>query len=114
MDARWLPLLPADDSPADRDFSVRAEVYRYKGGPWHFFSLSKKPAAEIKRRFGLTARGFGSIRVRVTIGDTQWETSLFPDRASATYLFPIKLSVRKAEGITAGDRVTAQIHILER
>lgn len=113
MDTRWLPLLPADDPATGRDFTVRTEVWRYKGGAWHFASLPKKQAAEIRRRFGSTARGWGSIRVRVTVGETQWDTSLFPERKSATYLFAIKASVRKAESIAAGDRITAQVHVLQ-
>jgi hypothetical protein len=109
---RWLPLLPAEDTATGRDYTMRTEVWRWKGGTWHFANVPKKQSAEIRSRFGTTARGFGSIRVRVTIGDTQWDTSLFPDRKSGTYLLPIKAAARKAEGIAAGDRITAQVHIL--
>lgn len=112
MDPRWLPLLPAEDPDSGRDYTVRAEVWRWKGGPWHFVSLSKRQAAQIKRRFGLMARGWGSIRVRVTVGETSWDTSLFPDRKSATYIFAVKAAVRKAEDLAAGKRVRARIHIL--
>lgn len=70
-----------------------------------------KQSAQIKARFGSTARGWGSIRVRIRIGETEWSTSLFPDRKSRSYLFAIKASVRKAEGLSDGDRVTVQVHI---
>jgi hypothetical protein len=111
-DDRWAPLLPAEDLATGRDYTVRAEVWRWKGGPWHFVTLPARPAAEIKRRFGNAARGWGSIRVSVRIGDTEWQTSLFPDRKAGTYLFAIKAAVRKAEDIDAGDRITARLHIL--
>ena len=109
---RWAPLLPAEDLSSGRDYTVRAKVWRWKGGSWHFANLSAKQSAEIRRRFGSTARGWGSIRVRVKIGDTEWSTSLFPSNKNKEYLFAIKADVRKAEEIDEGDRVTALIHIV--
>ena len=111
-DRRFSPLLPADDLSAGRDYAVRAQVWRWKGGNWHFANLSARQSAEIRRRFGATARGWGSIRVRIRIGATEWSTSLFPSRQNKTYLFAIKADVRKAEDIGEGDRVTAVVHIV--
>jgi hypothetical protein len=114
LEERWSPLLPPDDpKTVPRDYTVRTKVVRYKGaGGWHFAYLPVKQAALIKRRFGSTARGWGSIRVSIRVGGTQWATSLFPDRKSKTYLFAIKAAVRKAEDLADGDRVTARIRIL--
>ena len=110
---RWSPLLPADDEPAGRDYTVRTKVWRWKGnGGWHFATLPVKQAAEIRRRFGASARGWGSIKVRITIGDTEWATSLFPASKTKSYLFAIKADVRKAEAIGDGDTITATLHIL--
>ena len=112
VDERWLPLLPAEDSVSGRDYTVRAKVWRWKGGSWYFATLPAKQAAEIRRRFGATARGWGSIRVRIRIGDTEWNTSLFPERKAKSYLFAIKADVRRAEDIDDGDRITAVVHIV--
>lgn len=110
---RWSPLLPADEAPTGRDYRVRVKVWRWKGdGGWHFATLPVKQAAEIKRRFGGSAKGWGSIKVRITVGDTEWATSLFPATKAKSYLFAIKAGVRKAEGIKEGDSITAQLHIL--
>lgn len=111
-DDRWSPLLPADDPARARDYTIRTQVWRWKGGPWHFASLPVRPSARIRALFGATARGWGSIRVRLRIGDTEWTTSLFPERKSKTYLFAIKAAVRKSENLGAGDRITVRIHIL--
>jgi hypothetical protein len=111
FDPRWAPVLPAED--AERDYTVRTRMYRYKGtGAWHLANLSIKQSAQIKAEFSSTARGWGSIRVSVRIGDTEWKTSLFPDKRSKTYLFAIKADVRKAEDLSDGDRITAYIRIL--
>jgi hypothetical protein len=93
-------------------YKVRAKVWLYPGaGGWHFANLSKKQSAQIRDLFGSEARGFGSLRVRVTIGRTEWQTSIFPDRKSNSYLFAIKLDVRRREKIAAGDTVSAMVRI---
>ena len=112
-DERFSPLLPAGTLAAGRDYTVRATVWRWKGGSWHFATLPMKQAAVIRKRFGASARGWGSIRVRVKIGDTEWQTSLFPERKSKSYLFTIKADVRRAESIDEGDRITALLHVLQ-
>jgi hypothetical protein len=112
-DERWSPLLPAEDPEKHRDYTARIKVYRYKGAAgWHLANLPLRQSAQIKARFGATARGWGSIRVRIRIGGTEWATSLFPDRRSKTYLFAIKAAVRSAEGLAHGDTVTAHIHVV--
>ena len=92
-------------------YRVRAKVWLYPGaGGWHFISLSKKPSREIKDVFG-SARGWGAVPVAVTIGKTEWRTSLFPDRKSGAYLLAIKADVRARERIGIGDTVVATIGI---
>jgi hypothetical protein len=53
--------------------------------------------------------GWGVIPVQVRIGKTKWTTSLFPkdDR----YLVPIKASIRKAEKLEEGDKVTIWLKV---
>ena len=80
-------------------------------GGWHFANLSARQSAEVRVRFGWEARGFGSLPVRVQVGETEWTTSLFPDRKSKTYLFAIKAEVRKKERVAIGDRITAFVRI---
>ena len=54
-------------------------------------------------------RGFGSVRVAVTIGATSWRTSIFPDSKTGAYLLPVKNAVRAAEHLETGDEVKAQL-----
>ncbi|MBP9762590.1 DUF1905 domain-containing protein [Patescibacteria group bacterium] len=42
--------------------------------------------------------------VLVTVGKTMWETSIFPDKKSQSYLLPMKLEVRKRRGLWTGIR----------
>ena len=91
---------------------MRAKLWRYPGkAGWCFLTLSKKKAAEIKKKFGVRARGWGSLPVKVTIGDTSWKTSIFPDKRSGSYLLPVKAAVRKKEGIEEGDMVSFELEV---
>jgi hypothetical protein len=47
----------------------------------------------------------------VTIGQTVWKTSIFPDSKSGSYLLPLKAEVRKKEKIGVGDTLTFSIEI---
>jgi Domain of unknown function (DUF1905) len=78
-------------------------------GSWHFLTIIGTAEAELRYAAmmagGGARRGFGSIKVRATIGDTSWNTSVFPDKTSGGFILPVKAAVRKAEGLCAGDDV---------
>ncbi|MBZ0287528.1 MAG: DUF1905 domain-containing protein [Anaerolineae bacterium] len=77
--------------------------------PWFFVSVPEEQSHDLKAISGFVTYGWGVIPVRVRIGKTEWQTSLFPkdDR----YLVPIKASVRKAEHLEEGDTVTIQLDV---
>lgn len=99
--------------PGYRTFRFRAEVWLYSGeaSAWHFLTLPKKTAETIRKRFGEAARGWGSLRVKVTVGTTAFDTSIFPDNKRGSYLLPLKASVRKKEGIAAGETVALTLTV---
>jgi hypothetical protein len=80
---------------------------------WTFVSLPADASEEIRELADGPPRGFGSLRVRVTIGATTWTTSIFPDKARGSYALPIKRAVRRAEGIDAGDTATVTVELLD-
>ena len=95
-------------------YKVRSEVVLWPGsqGAWHFAYVDKKHSEEIRKRYTGPRRGFGAVRVRVQIGKTIWETSIFPDSRSGVYILPLKAKVRYADGIAAGDTITFTLNIL--
>ncbi|KRF35439.1 DUF1905 domain-containing protein [Nocardioides sp. Soil805] len=70
-------------------------------GSWHFLTVPGDVSDDIAAEAG-PPRGFGSVRVVVTIGSTTWRTSLFPDSKAGSYVLPLKKAVRVAEGLPAG------------
>ena len=78
---------------------------------WHFIGVPKKESIEIKKKNTIKA-GFGSVPVLVTIGQTKWKTSIFPDKRTETYLLPLKAEVRKKEGIFLADKISLTIELI--
>lgn len=97
----------------EAEYRVRAKVWLYSGaGGWHFVNLSPRQSYEVKVRFGHDGAGWGAVPVHVKVRRTEWDTSLFWDSKSETYLFAIKAAVRRAESIEAGDTITAQVQVV--
>ncbi len=67
--------------------------------------------ALMRRLEGGRKRGWGSMKVRATVGDTSWETSIFPAKEMGGWLLPVKAAVRKAEGLVAGDMVRVVVAV---
>ena len=78
---------------------------------WRFVSVPKKLSAEIRDSFEALARGWGSLRVVVTVGKTSWQTSIFPDKKSGTYVLPLKAAVRKKENIADNTTIACEIEV---
>ena len=95
------------------DFEFQAELWLWKGdSAWHFVTVPEEPSSAIRSFAPEAKRGFGSVRVKVCIGDTHWQTSVFPDKASGNYFLPIKKSVRVAEDLSAGSNPQIRLEIL--
>jgi hypothetical protein len=96
-----------------RSYSFEASVWIYPGeqGNWHFVTVPKQLSTEIRDTYAAFTRGWGSLPVRVSINRMTWETSIFPDRKSATYLLPLKSTVRRAAHVDAGDRIPVTLMI---
>ena len=82
---------------------------------WHFMTIEGDAAEAIqtlalmRRLESGRQRGWGSMKVTAQIGDSVWDTSIFPDKTSGGWLLPVKATVRKAEGLVAGD--TAEVTV---
>jgi tRNA-dihydrouridine synthase A len=59
---------------------------------------------------GRTA-AWGSVYVKVRLGGTLWQTSVFPSKEAGGYLLPVKAIVRKMEGVGEGDVVTVELSL---
>ena len=96
-----------------KTYKVKTKLWIWpsESGAWHFVTLPKALSAKIKAAHTpKVRRGFGSIKVKATIGKTSFATSIFPAKDGA-YLLPVKASVRKKEAIFQGDTIDLTLFI---
>ena len=97
----------------NRIFRLRSRVWLWPGpSSWHFVTVPKKYAHDIRLFAPPVRRGFGAIKVEVTVGSTTWQTSIFPDKESESFILPLKQSVRKKEQIRADSDIEYILRIL--
>lgn len=102
----------------DLDFTFTAELWEWhasgetRAGSWHFVTLPKTISKDIKTFTRHRKSGFGSVRVKVTCGDTEWLTSIFPSKEKDAYILPVKKAVRKAEDLCKGASADFEISVL--
>ena len=109
------PSAPGPAVYAPQVFEFETELWLWTGdkAAWHFVTVPAEVSDRIEERTVSDRRGFGSVRVRVTIGSSTWATSVFPDNKRGAYLLPVKKDVRRAESVDTGDRVRVHLELLD-
>ena len=92
------------------NIEFNGKIWFWKGpAPWYFVTVPAKQCRDLKAILKLVTYGWGMIPVNVQISKTEWKTSLFPK--DGRYIVPIKASVRKAENLEEGHKVTLQLEV---
>lgn len=89
-------------------------LWRWNGGKasWYFMTVPEEMSAEIRMvDAGPRRVGFGALRVTATIGDTSWQTSIFPAAKLKCYLLPVKAAVRRACGLVENRPVKVELRV---
>ena len=96
-----------------KTYFFQAKVWLYPGkAGWHFITVPSDITADIDYHFDHLKKGWGSLPVKVTVRNTTWETSIFPDKKSKSYLLPMKQEVRKKENVKEGDKLQLDLVVL--
>jgi hypothetical protein len=86
------------------------EIWYWRGpSPYRFVWVPEAACVGLRAVAAEVTYGWGMIPVTGRIGETRFETSLFPK--DGRYVVPIKDVVRKAEGVAEGDTVTVELAI---
>ncbi|MBP8000608.1 MAG: DUF1905 domain-containing protein [Chloroflexi bacterium] len=92
------------------NIEFNGKIWFWKGpAPWYFVTVPEEQCGELKAISSFVTYGWGMIPVHVRIGQTRWQTSLFPK--DGLYIVPIKAHVRKTEKLEAGDEVTVYLEV---
>ena len=98
----------AKPRPANDGFTVRANVFEWRGpAPYHFVAVTGEAAEEIRDVAASVTYGWGMIPVSCRVGDTTFTTSLWPK--DGTYYLPLKDAVRASENIRLGATITVHL-----
>jgi hypothetical protein len=89
-------------------FTGRAIEWRGPA-PHVFVPLPEEESDTIEAMKSMLAYGWGVIPVTARVGDTEFTTSLFPK--DGVFLLPLKVAVRRAEGIDVGDEVEVRMFL---
>ena len=63
---------------------------------WRYITIPESKVPNVPRR------GWGSVKLEVTVGGSTWQTSMFPYKGN--YFIPIKQSVCKKEKLEVGKK----------
>jgi hypothetical protein len=89
-------------------FEFSNPVFEWRGpSPFYFVALSAEVSAALKELAPALTFGWGMIPGAGRIGQTEFTTALFPK--DGAYLIPLRNSLRKAENIQLGERVSGTL-----
>ena len=92
------------------EFDFSADVWEWRGpAPFYFVTVPEDPSEELRALSALVTYGWGMIPVEACIGDTTWSTSLFAK--DGRYVVPLKIAIRRVEGIELGDVVRVVLSV---
>jgi Domain of unknown function (DUF1905) len=90
------------------EFSGR--IWFWRGpAPWYFVTVPEDESESLRTTAAAVSYGWGMIPVKARIGDTQWDTALWPK--DERYVVPLKSQVRRAEALKEDATVTVQLAV---
>ena len=99
--------------PEREHFVFTGPVFEWRGpAPYHFVEVPADDADDLKELSVEVTYGWGMIPVLMRLGETRWETSLWPKDGG--YYVPLKDFVREAEGVRLGDVVELGLTVATR
>ncbi len=97
---------------ATYEFSATLYLWEARTASWVFADLPFDIADEIEDAQRGPRRGFGAVKVEVTLGASTWRTSIFPSKERRTFVLPVKRAILVSEAVGAGESVTFSVEPL--
>ncbi|NUR98773.1 MAG: DUF1905 domain-containing protein [Kribbellaceae bacterium] len=95
------------------EYEFTAPLWLWPGeGSWYFVTVPEDISDEITDLTEGRRKGFGSVRVAVTVGGSSWQTSVFPTK-DGTYVLPVKKQIRRAENLAEGTPVETALELVD-
>lgn len=85
-------------------YKFKAKVWQHNStGGWYFVSLPKEMAKEIRSQLKWQEEGWGRLKAKAELKTIQWETAIWFDTKSDTYILPLKADIRKKVKVNLND-----------
>ena len=95
------------------DLEFDGPMYEWRGpSPYHFVAVPEDEVEQIRETAAFVTYGWGMVPARLTLGDTEWETALWPREGG--YVVPLKDWVREAEDVVLGQVVEVTVEVVAR
>ena len=92
------------------ELRFRGEMIYWRGpAPFTFVRVPQAESDDIAEIASMVTYGWGAIPVTARIGSTGFYTALFPK--DGVYLLPVRVAVRRAEGVDVGDEVAVELTV---
>jgi len=94
-------------------FQSTVAVMNGKKADYFYVALPSDITDHIRFFTAHIQRGFKSLKVHAQIGQTGWDSSIFPSTRDNTFFLLLSKKIRDAETLTKGDRaqVTLQVRM---
>lgn len=95
-------------------YQFHTKIWQHQGtagGSWQFASLPSDMSVEIRNLLQCQEEGWGRLKAKAQINQTTWDTSIWFDSKSKTYLLPLKAEIRKKEKLEIGMELEISIWV---
>jgi hypothetical protein len=93
------------------EFTAKPWLYSPTPMSWYFIALPQEMANEIRENLKFQEEGWGRMKARAKVGNTEWETSIWFDTKHKTYILPLKAEIRKKEKLEIDKEVATIIWV---
>jgi len=91
-------------------FSFKSKLWKSEGpAGWCFVTIPISSSKEIRDLYKNSEEGWGRLKTTVSIGSSNWKTSVWFDTKFESYLLPVRTSVRKKERLIIGTFVVVTL-----
>ncbi len=109
---KLLFLLKIEQMQAKINYKFSANLWKdTSSGGWVFVSLPKNISKEIRDNLKWQEEGWGRMKASASIKNVEWDTAIWFDTKTDTYLLPVKAVIRKKAHLELNDLINVSISI---
>jgi len=95
---------------ASINYNIQAVLWRHKSaGGWYFVTIPQEISKEIRDNLQWQEEGWGRMKASAIIKEHQWDTAIWFDTRTNSYVLPIKAQIRKKLSLEEGDIIDIRV-----